>query len=87
MVKYKIKSKEEGYTGNGAGISFLNGIAFTDSEWVVQWHKRKGYEVEKNVDTLDHLTVEELKKIAIERDVEVKNGMKKAEIIELLEGD
>lgn len=93
MVKYKVFSREDGYTGISAGISFLNGEGVTDNKNIADWHERKGYKVEKiNEETeedinLVDLTVEKLKEIASEKGIEVKSSMKKNEIISLLGED
>lgn len=90
MIKYKVHSREEGYTGVSAGISFLNGDGITGNKHIADWHERKGYKVEKineevqrNIN-LEELTIEQLKEIASEKGIEVKSSMKKSEIIELL---
>lgn len=88
MSKYKIVSKEEGYTGNGASVSFLNGEASTESKLVADWHERKGYKVEEipedYSENLEELTVEQLKLLAQEKGIEIKTNLKKADILELI---
>ena len=90
MTKYKIMSKDEGYTGQGASISFLNGEATTEDILIANWHERKGYEVipeegeNINISNLEEFTVEQLKLLAEEKGIEIKSNLKKSDIIELL---
>lgn len=88
MSKYKVLSREYGYTGVSAGISFLNGEGITDNKLIADWHERKGYKVEPiledDLNNLEVLTVEQLKGLAEEKGIEVKSSLKKSEIIALI---
>ena len=55
-----IKTKNEGYTGEISGISFLNGIAKVEnlSATDIEWFKSYGHTVEE---TREEVTTEETK--------------------------
>jgi hypothetical protein len=40
-----IKSPNPKYNGVSASLTFVNGQAETDDEWLIQWFKERGYEV------------------------------------------
>lgn len=40
-----IKAPNEKYNGVSASLTFVNGQAETDDEWLIQWFKERGYEV------------------------------------------
>lgn len=44
-MSYKIKAPNSTYSGETAGIKFVDGLAETDDEQVVSYLKEKGYEV------------------------------------------
>lgn len=81
----KIYAPNKDYAGEIAGIPFLNGVGETEDIWLIQWFEEKGYKVieEKK---LENLTVSELRKIAAEKEIEGYYDMRKAELIEALEG-
>ncbi len=81
----KIYAPNRDYAGEIAGIPFFNGVGETEDIWLIQWFEEKGYKVieEKK---LENLTVSELRKIAAEKNIEGYSDMRKAELIEALEG-
>ena len=58
---YIIKTKNEGYTGEISGISFLNGVAKVEnlSATDVEWFKSYGHTVEEETEKVEENTVEE----------------------------
>nr|DAM54804.1 MAG TPA: hypothetical protein [Caudoviricetes sp.] len=60
-----IKTKNEGYTGEISGISFLNGIAKVEnlSATDIEWFKSYGHTVEETTEevTTEETNVEEAK--------------------------
>ena len=44
---FKIKAPNEAYTGTIAGVAFLNGLAETNNQRMIDWFKEKGYSVEE----------------------------------------
>jgi hypothetical protein len=46
-MMFKIKAPNEAYTGEIAGVAFLNGLAETDNERMIDWFREKGYSVEE----------------------------------------
>ena len=81
----KIYAPNERYTGKIAGVSFINGEGETENEWLIQWFKNKGYRVVEEI-RLEDFTVSELRKMAVEKGIEGYSDMRKAELIEALEG-
>lgn len=45
MTKYKIFTKTKGWSGKAADVIFVAGVGETDNPVLVDWFKRKGYEV------------------------------------------
>ncbi|SHI90192.1 Rho termination factor, N-terminal domain [Clostridium amylolyticum] len=86
MAKYKILAPNKEYTGLSAGVSFINGEAETENEWLVDWFRNKGYEVTKEEQRIEELTVKELKELAKDKGIEGYSDMKKDELIKVLEG-
>ena len=41
----RIKAPNQEYAGVSAGISFVNGEAYTDDEYLIGWFRAHGYEV------------------------------------------
>lgn len=78
------------------GLHFDRGVAFTDNEYLINKLSKKGVKVEiikeeitetkgiKEEKTLEEMRVDELKKLAIEKGIELKSDLKKADIIELI---
>lgn len=86
MAKYKILAPNKEYTGLSAGVSFINGEAETENEWLVDWFRNKGYEVTKEEERIEELTVKELKELAKDKGIEGYSDMKKDELLKVLEG-
>lgn len=70
------------FTGIRAGILFVNGVANTENEWLMQWFKTHGYAVETDVpeeateekgtfSTFENLSVEELTVYAVENGINI----------------
>lgn len=55
-MAYKITTPTR-YTGIIAGVSFVNGEAETNDNWLVSWFKEKGYCVELLEDEEDSIEV------------------------------
>ena len=57
-----IKTKNEGYTGEISGISFLNGIAKVEnlSATDIEWFKSYGHTVEEELQKVEETTTEEM---------------------------
>lgn len=96
-MTYKITTPT-GYTGIIAGVSFVNGEAETNDNWLVSWFKEKGYGVELLEDEedsievadddsnkLSELTLKELKSLAKKRCIEGYSTLSKDELIATLE--
>lgn len=81
------------------GLHFDRGVAFTDNDYLIDKLSKKGVKVEiikeekieskeikedKKEKTLEEMKVDELKKLAIEKGIELKSDYKKADIIELI---
>ena len=81
----KIYVPNRGYTGKIASVSFINGEGETEDKWLIQWFKNKGYKVMEEK-KLEDFTVSELRKMAAEKEIEGYSDMRKAELIEALEG-
>lgn len=92
----KIYTMNEGYTGNIAGVSFVNGVGETNDIWLVSWFLGRGYRVVECVkknetvderELLELKTVKELKEIAEEKSIKGYQKMKKEELISALAGE
>lgn len=81
------------------GLHFDRGVAFTDNDYLIDKLSKKGVKVEiikeekieakenkedKKEKTLEEMKVDELKAMAIEKGIELKSDLKKADIIELI---
>lgn len=81
----KVYAPNRGYTGISAGVSFFNGIGETGDPWLIEWFKRKGYNVEKE-EALENLTVAELRELAQQAGVKDYHKMRKKDLIKQLGG-
>lgn len=87
-MKCKIIAPNKKYTGEIAGVPFVNGVAITDNQLTIDYCKNKGYEVEEIKEEVDlnSLKVPELKELAKSKGIDGYENMKKEELIEALKG-
>lgn len=85
---YEIKFKSDNkYNGEYGPVIFVNGVASTDNEWVASWFEGNSFNVAKQVEKgLEKLTVEQLKELATEKGLEFDSKIKKADLVEIIEG-
>lgn len=81
----KIYAPNRRYAGRVAGVSFINGEGETDNKWLIEWFRNKGYKV-VGENRLKDMMVNELRKMAAERNIEGYSDMRKTELIKTLEG-
>lgn len=87
----KIYAPNERYTGNIAGVSFVDGVGETDDKWLINWFETKGYEViEEKTEEIPLIgeefiqDVEEAHEVAIKEDnIKFLEGLKVEELKEL----
>ncbi|MDQ0254923.1 hypothetical protein J2S74_002305 [Evansella vedderi] len=84
MVKILAPNKE--YNGISATVKFIDGVGETNSPHLIDWFKRKGYEVKEieSEKSIDDMTGAELKELAKEKGLEGYSNMKVAELKEAL---
>lgn len=84
----KILSPNKQYTGNSAGVEFVQGIGHCTNPHLISWFVEKGYTVvEEDKDKDEDLdfkkmTVKELKEYAEINKIDLKGAIKKADILE-----
>lgn len=86
---YEVKFKDDNnYTGEYGPVMFVEGVAKVKDNWIATWFEGRGFIVSKidNTDIdLSDLTIEQLKEVAIEKEIEIPSKAKKDEIITMLE--
>lgn len=84
---YKIEFKDGNkYTGEYGPLTFVDGVTSTDNAWLASWFEGKEFVVTKlQKNSLNKLTVEQLKELVTEKGIEFDSKIKKADLIELLE--
>jgi len=86
---YEVKFKDDNkYTGEYGPVIFVEGVAKVKDNWIATWFEGRGFIVSKidNTDIdLSDLTIEQLKEVAIEKEIEIPSKAKKDEIITMLE--
>lgn len=84
---YKIEFKDGNkFTGEYGPLTFVDGVANTDSAWLGSWFEGNGFNVTRPQENgLDKLTVDQLKTMATEKGIEFDAKSKKAELIALIE--
>ena len=66
----KIHAPNKRYTGIVAGVSFIDGVAETDNEYLIGWFDEKGYEVIREEDTAADLDDKEDAEEAVRKELE-----------------
>lgn len=90
---YEIKFKDDNeYTGEYGPVTFVEGVAKVNDDWIATWFEGRGFKVDKienkeitPVD-LNNLSVDELKELAKAKGIEGISKIKKEELIKALEG-
>jgi hypothetical protein len=82
----KILSPNKQYTGNSAGVEFVQGIGHCTNPHLIPWFVEKGYTVveEDKDEDLDFkkMTVKKLKEYAEANGIDLGEATKKADILE-----
>lgn len=82
----KILSPNKQYTGNSAGVEFVQGIGHCTNPHLISWFQEKGYTVveEDKDEDLDFkkMTVKKLKEYAEANGIDLGEATKKADILE-----
>lgn len=82
-----IRTPVKGFTGEVAGVMFVDGAASTDNPGAIAYFRRHGYTVGAAVDEprpVDQMTVPELKAHATEAGIDLDGAKTKAEILAIV---
>lgn len=85
----KVFAPNTQYTGLSASVMFLNGVAETDNENLLEWFESRGYtverhEVEQEDISIEKMTVAQLKEYAKAQMIYLGDASKKDDILAVI---
>ena len=84
-MKYKIETPVRTYNGLSAGVPFIQGVGYTDSEERMKWFKSKGYKVTNQEEAIQEIMDSEDETKILEEDLEVENQVEEEDLEEEVE--
>ena len=83
-MKYKIETPVRTYNGLSAGVPFIQGVGYTDSEERMKWFKSKGYKVTNQEEAIKEIMKDEESEI-LEEVLETENQIEEEDLEEEVE--